>query len=301
MSCGYCSIAIAMSGAHAAAHGPSTDLRHEGLSTADRVFGVFNALGGVAFTFGGGCGCGCVGVVVCGAVVCEVWWAQGLQWGGVRARRRAACMPAGCLAAACYVIVYKHVCRLTPSGCAGPALLTPCGSSCAHPAPPPDPASLPCALLPRRPGCAARDPSHPGPAAAHGADDDAGPHPVVCSRHPGLLWGGRDGVCSLWGGRGRRWVAVGGRGRVGWGGVGWGPMPWPPAGLSRSHSPKRTNACTPHPRPSPPWRPLPARARHADVLLNLKEPAGLMAAANLMVVLHVAAAWQVGPAWRAPA
>lgn len=53
MSCGYCSIAIAMSGAHAAAHGPSTDLRHEGLSTADRVFGVFNALGGVAFTFGG--------------------------------------------------------------------------------------------------------------------------------------------------------------------------------------------------------------------------------------------------------
>jgi hypothetical protein len=29
------------------------------------------------------------------------------------------------------------------------------------------------------------------------------------------------------------------------------------------------------------------------VLLNLQEPSGLVAAANMMVVLHVAAAWQV--------
>jgi amino acid permease len=53
MSCGYCSIAIVMSSLHAAKHGPATQWRHEGISQADRVFSVFNALGSVAFTFGG--------------------------------------------------------------------------------------------------------------------------------------------------------------------------------------------------------------------------------------------------------
>lgn len=54
MSCGYCSISIAMSLRHVAREGPATTMAHHlGLSTADRVFGIFNALGGVAFTFGG--------------------------------------------------------------------------------------------------------------------------------------------------------------------------------------------------------------------------------------------------------
>ena len=33
------------------------------------------------------------------------------------------------------------------------------------------------------------------------------------------------------------------------------------------------------------------------MLLNIKEPTGVMAAANLFVVLHVAAAWQVRCLW----
>lgn len=48
----------------------------------------------------------------------------------------------------------------------------------------------------------------------------------------------------------------------------------------------------------PPHDPSAHGSRPADVLLNIKEPVALIAAANLMVVLHVAAAWQVGPgAW----
>jgi hypothetical protein len=39
--------------------------------------------------------------------------------------------------------------------------------------------------------------------------------------------------------------------------------------------------------------PVKASTLAADVLLNFKQPAGVMAAANLMVVVHVAAAWQV--------
>jgi hypothetical protein len=45
--------------------------------------------------------------------------------------------------------------------------------------------------------------------------------------------------------------------------------------------------------------PLKAQTHAADVLLNFKQPVGVMAAANLMVVVHVAAAWQVRmPRWR---
>lgn len=53
MSCGYCGIAVVMSVVTARSNPepPATSL--EGLSRADLVFGVFNALGGVAFTFGG--------------------------------------------------------------------------------------------------------------------------------------------------------------------------------------------------------------------------------------------------------
>ena len=56
MSCGYCAIAVVMSSLKAATDGPASgdDYRHTGLSTADTVFGVFNSLGSVAFTFGGG-------------------------------------------------------------------------------------------------------------------------------------------------------------------------------------------------------------------------------------------------------
>lgn len=39
--------------------------------------------------------------------------------------------------------------------------------------------------------------------------------------------------------------------------------------------------------------PPPAVSSPPDVLLNLQEPSWLVAAANMMVVLHVAAAWQV--------
>jgi aerobic-type carbon monoxide dehydrogenase small subunit (CoxS/CutS family) len=77
MSCGYCTIATVMSAVHAARHGPAANTTHDGLSTADRVFSVFNALGGVAFTFGGArrvqhrhmgrcCGC-CAGLLRPGA------------------------------------------------------------------------------------------------------------------------------------------------------------------------------------------------------------------------------------------
>ena len=53
MSCGYCGIAVVQSGLHVARHGPAQRWTHDELSAADKVFGVFNALGGVAFTFGG--------------------------------------------------------------------------------------------------------------------------------------------------------------------------------------------------------------------------------------------------------
>jgi len=52
MSIGYCGIAAGASIA-VAANSPAPDYVHDGQSTADRVFGVFNALGGIAFTFGG--------------------------------------------------------------------------------------------------------------------------------------------------------------------------------------------------------------------------------------------------------
>lgn len=57
---------------------------------------------------------------------------------------------------------------------------------------------------------------------------------------------------------------------------------WPPA--CSSASALLTARCLPC---------RPAILLLADVLLNIKEPAGVMAAANLFVVLHVAAAWQV--------
>ena len=55
MSCGYCAIAVVMSSLKVASDGPASgaDYLHTGLSTADKVCGVFNSLGSVAFTFGG--------------------------------------------------------------------------------------------------------------------------------------------------------------------------------------------------------------------------------------------------------
>lgn len=54
MSCGYCGIAVTMSLLAVARDSVAPAARPEGqLSQADYVFGVFNALGGVAFTFGG--------------------------------------------------------------------------------------------------------------------------------------------------------------------------------------------------------------------------------------------------------
>ncbi|KAI3427219.1 hypothetical protein D9Q98_007154 [Chlorella vulgaris] len=53
MSCGYCTIAVVLSSMQASRDGAAPHELPSELSTADRVFGVFNALGGVAFTFGG--------------------------------------------------------------------------------------------------------------------------------------------------------------------------------------------------------------------------------------------------------
>lgn len=48
------------------------------------------------------------------------------------------------------------------------------------------------------------------------------------------------------------------------------------------------------PSPAPAPAPAPCLAPSADVLLSIKEPAAVVSAAHLFVVLHVAAAWQVG-------
>ncbi|KAL4442421.1 hypothetical protein ABPG77_005005 [Micractinium sp. CCAP 211/92] len=53
MSCGYCGIAVVMSIITAKNNPQPPNTSLDGLSRADLVFGVFNALGGVAFTFGG--------------------------------------------------------------------------------------------------------------------------------------------------------------------------------------------------------------------------------------------------------
>lgn len=61
MSVGYCSIAALMSAlamADGVAHSTAVDQvqARAGESSSDRVFGVLNALGGIAFTFGGQAG-----------------------------------------------------------------------------------------------------------------------------------------------------------------------------------------------------------------------------------------------------
>lgn len=53
MSIGYTSIAVVMSAIHIAGGGQHAQPAPRPASTASTIFGVFNALGGVAFTFGG--------------------------------------------------------------------------------------------------------------------------------------------------------------------------------------------------------------------------------------------------------
>ena len=53
MSVGYCTIAVVMSWIKAADPESKVVFSREDESRADYIFGVFNALGGIAFTFGG--------------------------------------------------------------------------------------------------------------------------------------------------------------------------------------------------------------------------------------------------------
>ena len=251
MSCGYCAIAVAMSGVHLAAHGLASPATHGAagdLSTADLVFGVFNALGSVAFTFGG-----------------RGWKGEGGGgYGGGDFRgagMQAACTGQCLCTLACWLLSFPTD-TLTPS----------------HPRTLPHTHLHPTgqAVLPEIQATLARPPAT-APTMMRGVGLS---YVLVVVAYFGVAASG--------------FAAFGAQVSSGaWGGgrfssntatnlpyVSW-----------RSPTASVFKYLPAHP-PAHPSRPA-CCLLPADVLLNIKQPAVVMHAANLMVVAHVAAAWQV--------